>query len=214
MYPRVLNEWDTVGELCRGYSIARFGDGELKIVYGSGYAREPVNAKLTAELRGILFDSNRPCLVGVPTMEPTGPKAANWERHRARFEAVLNPDLIYVSAFISRPDSAPWIHDVVYAQKISGLWAGKRAVVVCERKGSMFKMVRLHARSTIHVECPRHRAYSVIDALEQRCVELKPDIAILSAGPTATCLANRLAPRGIQAIDLGSAGGFLYKLLT
>ena len=40
-----------------------------------------------------------------------------------------------------------------------------------------------------------------------------PDIVILSAGPTASCLANRLARAGVQAVDLGSAGGFLLKLL-
>jgi hypothetical protein len=39
-------------------------------------------------------------------------------------------------------------------------------------------------------------------------------VTVLSVGPTATVLANRLAARGIQALDLGSAGGFLLRLLT
>jgi len=34
---------------------------------------------------------------------------------------------------------------------------------------------------------------------------------LLSCGPTATVLANRLTKYGIQAIDLGSIGGFLQR---
>jgi hypothetical protein len=45
-------------------------------------------------------------------------------------------------------------------------------------------------------------------------VSTKPDIAILSCGMTATCLANRLSKHGIQAIDFGSGGSFIAKLLA
>jgi len=65
-----------------------------------------------------------------------------------------------------------------------------------------------------HVACPHSEAYGKIDELEQAIVETEPTIALLSCGPTATCLANRLALRGIQAIDVGSAGGYLLKLLA
>jgi hypothetical protein len=39
-------------------------------------------------------------------------------------------------------------------------------------------------------------------------------VALLSCGPTATCLANRLARRGIQGVDMGSVGGMLVRLMT
>lgn len=211
--PHICGEFWTVRCLQDGNSIARFGDGELKIAYGAGYSREPANPELTAELRDILNDPAPSCLIGVPTFDPKGPKAQNWERHRARFEAVMDKDRTYYSAFISRPDSAPWIQTEWYANKVADLWRGKRVTVVCERKGSMLKTVRLHAAKVLHIECPRMEAYSVIDQLEVACINSDPDIIVMSAGPTATCLANRFAAHGIQAIDLGSAGGFLHKLL-
>lgn len=213
-YPRVLGEFETITAVRAGYSLARFGDGELKMAHGLGYSREAPNADIAQELSAILVAPNERCLPAIPTMDERGPKYENWTRHMARFEAVIDPERVYGSAFVSRPDSSPWINTREYAEDVSAIWAGRRAVVVCERKGSMFFAVRLRAGSTKHVECPRIGAYRVIDDLERSVVEAVPDVAVLSAGPTATCLANRLAARGIHAVDMGSAGGFLRGLLS
>ena len=213
-YPRVLGEFETMAKVAQGFSLARFGDGELKMIYGAGYSREPGNEVIAAELGKILREPNENCLPAIPTMDVSGPKYLNWTRHQERFEAVLDPERVYYSAFVSRPDSSPWINTPEYAELVTSIWADKRAAIVCERKGSMLKTVRLHARRTKHIRCPRYGAYGVIDELEQAVMDVEPDVAILSAGPTATCLANRLASRGIHAIDLGSAGGFLRKLLV
>lgn len=212
-YPKVLGEFETVDLLLEGYSLGRYGDGELKVLHGAGYSREPANPALTDELRAAFLTPHARCLVGVPTMDPAGPKYENWTRHAGRFAGVMVEGQRYVSAFVSRPDSAPWINSLGYAKQVEHLWARRRAVVVCEKKGSMIKAVRCGAREAIHVACPRHGAYSYIDKLEARVLAHAPDIVILSAGPTASCLANRLARAGVQAVDLGSAGGFLLKLL-
>jgi glycosyltransferase GT-like protein len=212
-YPRVLGEFETIRKVASGFSLARFGDGELKMVYGMGYSREQPSPEIAQELGKILLEPHDKCLPAIPTMDAHGPKFWNWTRHMARFEEVLDQDRVYYSAFVSRPDSAPWINTREFAEILASVWKDKRVAVVCERKGSMFSTVNLHARQTTHIECPRSGAYGVIDELEQAVVDLDPDVAILAAGPTATCLANRLAARGIQAVDLGSAGGFLGKLL-
>jgi hypothetical protein len=146
-------------------------------------------------------------------MDPAGPKYQNWTRHIERFLGVLSPDMRYWSAFVSRPDSAPWINFREYALEVQSLWAGKRVAVLCERKGSMMLAVRPAAKRALHVQCPREQAYDGIGLLELRILDYVPEVAILSCGPTATCLANRLTKHGIQAVDLGSAGGFLARLL-
>lgn len=212
-YPKVLSEYKTIGKVLQGYSLARFGDGELKIMYGKGYSREPVNPELTLEMRTIFQSPHPKCLVGIPTMSSKGPKYDNWMRHRERFVGMVSPAVEYVSAFVSRPDSAPWINRLDYAEKVQQLWKGKRVVVVCEANGSMIGTVRLSA-DAYHVVCPHSLAYGQIDRLEEQVVARVPDVAILAAGPTATCLANRLTYRGIHAVDLGSAGQFLGKLLA
>lgn len=211
-WPKVLGEFATIERVLAGWSLSRFGDGELKIMGGKGYVREPPNNALTSELRTAFLTPNHRCLVAIPTMDPKGPKYDNWTRHADRFLKLLDRDRTYGSAFVSRPDSAPWISTRVYARLVESLWRGKRVVVVCEKGGSMVNTVRRAAGRVFHISCPRVEAYSRIGHLEAGVRKLEPEVVILSAGPTASCLANRLAP-DVHAIDLGSAGGFLGRLL-
>ncbi len=213
-YPQVHDEQATIDACLTGRSLARLGDGELKIIYGAGYAREPANPSLGAELREVLLDPQAMCIVGIPTMDPKGAKYENWLRHRPRFSELLRHSRQrYYSAFVTRPDSSPWIRTRRFAHSVEGLWRGRRVVVVCEKHGKIYDTVRRSAGSIMHIPCPRKQAYSVIADLENAVLMASPDVAILSAGPTATCLANRLAFHGVQAIDLGSAGRWLGEQL-
>ena len=213
-YPRVLDEHETIRAVSKGRSLARLGDGEIKIAFGHGYAREPKNPKLTAEIRQVLLTPNRGCLVGIPTMDPQGVRYWNWKRHIARYETLIPTNGRYYSAFTGRPECAQWIDNREYVQSVANLWRDKRVAVVCEADGSMLTAVGFGARQIEHIECPFREAYAVIDRLEQAVVDARPDIAILAAGPTATCLANRLQARGVQAVDLGSGGKFYSRWLA
>lgn len=213
-FPRVAGEAATVEKLCEGFSIARFGDGEVKYMTGGVQFREPERiTALSDELRAIIAAPHARCLAGILTMH-RGPKIDGLSRHIDRFCSVLSPDVTYYSSLITRPDCAPWIDTSQYARMVQSLWLGKRAAVVCERKGSIAKTVRLAAREMVHVECPRYRAYAVIDQLMRQVIALAPEIVVISAGLTATCMANRLSEEGFQAVDLGSSGRFLYNRLT
>lgn len=214
-WPKVHDEFATIKKLQEGYSIARFGDGELKCMDGAGYIREDPNKALAAELRQVLRNPHSKCLRGIPTMDPRSPKHRQWVRHEKRFERFMRRrGGEYYSALISRPDSAPWIRTKEYAQEFVKLWEGKFAVLVCEESNGVFRALRQsNPRAVEHLGCPRHGAYAEIDEFETAVTMLKPDIAILACGVTATCLANRLSRRGIQAIDFGSGGSFLAKLL-
>jgi len=212
-YPQVIGEGETLAALLNGKSIARYGDGELKLVDVQGYSREPPSYELADELYKILRRPNKNCLVGIPTMSPEGPKYLNWMRHESRFLKVLNPDVQYYSSFITRPDSAPWINTREFASMFERIWLGRQVTVMCENGSSILKAVRLTTKLT-PIRCPSREAYAEIDRLEAEIVATKPDVALLSCGPTATCLAHRLASQGIHAVDVGSAGGYLLKLLT
>lgn len=212
-YPDVRDEFETIKKVAKGYSLARFGDGELKMSLGQGYRRQSGSQKLADELSRVLTSPNERCIVGIPTMHPDGPKIGNWLRHRDRFLSVISQDMRYYSAFVSRPDSAPWINTRKYARSVVSLWSQKKVAVLCERKGSMFRAVRPAALKAIHVECPRFGAYDMIDELESRILATEPDIAILSCGPSATCLADRLSRRGLHSVDLGSIGQFICRTM-
>jgi hypothetical protein len=214
MYPRVIGESATVRKLLKGYSIARFGDGELKILDGQGYSREPINGHLTAEMMLGVRESR--CLLGIPTMDPAGPKFASWQRHEQRFCKYFEKGdgERYYSAFITRPDSAAEnLESLEYCSLIARLWLNKPDVVVLSEPTSKLLTCVKRAQPVKHIECPSHGAYARIDAFEAEIVAAKPSIALLSCGPTATCLAHRLARKGIQAIDMGSIGGLLMRWL-
>ncbi len=212
-----MGEFDTVRRLIKGQSIARFGDGELKILEGKGYSREPVNGALTAELRILVSAPHEDCIIGIPTMDAAGPKHMNWLRHESRFIRYFwkGDGHRYGSAFITRPDSAAdALESRDYVDLISRLWAGReRVVVVSERRNKTLSCARAQAASVVHIECPSRLAYAVIDDLEAAVVAATPSVALLSCGPTATCLAHRLASRGVQGIDIGSIGGLLARWL-
>lgn len=211
-YPAVQGEWATLRELTiNGKSIARFGDGEFKMMDGAGYVREPPNSKLAAELNSILRRPHPNCLVAIPTMDPEGAKYESWARHKQRFARILRHSRVktFYSAFISRPDSAPWIRTKEFALEFEKLWRGRKVAILCEPHSGALRAVEGGA----HIACPSHEAYRFIGDFEKQIAELKPEVTILSCGMTATCLANRLTRRGIQAIDFGSGGSFISKML-
>lgn len=213
-YPEVVGEFETVRKICKGFSISRFGDGELKVLDGHGYTRElKPNADLTAELRAIAAHPHEKCLVAIPTMDPRGTKYDNWKRHKLRFMKYFRTELgiKYYSSLMTRPDCGEWLETKAYYEAVIKIWDGKKRIcVVSEPESKLLAHVRSNNTVT-HVECPMYNAYSQIDRMEKEVIEAEPDIVLLSVGVTATCLAHRLCKRGIQAVDLGSIGGFLLR---
>ena len=210
----------TLRDLQNGWSLARFGDGEFKSAYGREQQWQPASPGLAAELREVLWNPAPTCLVGIPTMNPRGPKVERWRRLEPKMLPLLrapaNPrysevsGVRYGSAFLGRPDHAPWIiGDKSFVDDLVSLWRGKLVAIVCCRATLSGKTLRAKraAGRVIEIPCPETDAYAVIDELERRCLRARADgatLALLSCGIAATCLADRLARAGMQAIDVGT----------
>jgi hypothetical protein len=209
-YPRVLGEEATLDLVLKGKSIARFGDGEMKIAKGGSCVSQVADKKLAEELSAILLANDKQCLVGIPTMDPEGPKYKNWARYKHIYPRQLSPKKEYVSAFISRPDSAPWINTKEYFDRMQSLWEGRAiGLVGCgERSIKGQFLLDTGAQVVGFYQCARRDAYAQIDEIEEQVIKSKLDRVILCAGPTATCLAMRLSRKGVHAIDLGHIGMF------
>ena len=227
-YPKVHGELETLAKLREGFSIARAGDGEFKVANDKGYGRQSVNHRLAKEMRCILAGlKSEHCLIAIPTMDNKGAKYKNpiidkessphgWYRHRARFAEYLSPDIEYWSAFITRPDSAQWINTLEYAKAFQSLWEGRKVAVIGSspdgRENKILRAVRF-TQDAEFIECPYRDAYREIDRLYDKALASKADLILISAGVTATCLAHRLSKK-VQALDVGSVGGFLCKMLA
>jgi len=204
VYPKVLGELETLELVLAGKSIARYGDGEMNHVMGRKNISQVADPKLTVEIAALLTDPPKSCLVGIPTMNPAGKQT--WLKYAPSYARFLNPKVKYVSAFISRPDSAPWIATPEYFDKVESLWRGQKVTLVGNGVRSLKPdFLRSHDADVNFVECPYRDAYSKIDDLERQCLQATRRV-ILCAGPTATVLAARLARKGFHAVDLGHIG--------
>lgn len=208
-YPAVLSEVETLKRAASGSSISRFGDGELRLAVGGDCVsqREKIPL-LVAELKEILYKPRRGCLVCIPNAL-SGPKSGNWKSYTgSQFVSLYGPQQ-YGSAFITRPDSSPWIDTPEYWASVHDLWRGKDVVlVVGDKKSVTTEMMAGEAKSTREVIGPRQNAYAQIDRIEEE-IGRPAGVVILCMGPTATVLAWRLAAKGVHALDLGHVGMFM-----
>lgn len=204
-YPSVLGERETLDLVLSGRSLARYGDGELNLCLGRGIPCQTFDAALAGRLTGILKHAEG-CLVGIPNLESATPKAPFWRRYRA---TGLYADRPYVSAFVTRPDSAPWIDTPDYWRAVESLWLGQDVTLVRGGARSLTAVDLRGAACVTEIIAPREHAWQGYADLLARIG--RPKRALLCLGPTATVLAVDLCAHGVHAIDLGHIGMFLKK---
>jgi hypothetical protein len=228
-YPFVLSEDSTLDYAAAGFSIARFGDGELRLATGGGCVSQEADPKLAGELRTILStpEKARPngCLPCIPNVAAAPPhKAAGWATYAdAKFTGLYARKARFGSSFVSRPDSAPWIDRPEYWDKVKSLWAGREVILVTGGGKAIARSLRVDALAAdaadvTHLIAETHRdAYREVDDLEAiilRVVGEAPEDpalrkpVLMCLGATATVLAWRLAAKGVWALDLGHMGMF------
>ena len=207
-WPHVVGEEESMRRVLSGMSIARYGDGEFNLCYGHGIKSQVQHPKLTSRLREILIDSGK-CAVGIPNlMTETKPF---WDRYRsARYLNLLNQKRVYLSAFISRPDSAPWIHTTEYWRMTEDLWRGRDVTLVRGSEKSLTRAMLSSAKRVREIKCSVRDAFDGYDRLLKDIG--RPERALLCCGPTATVLAVDLCARGVHAVDVGHIGMWMRRL--
>jgi hypothetical protein len=209
-WPAVLSEEETLRLVAEeGRSLARYGDGEFKLCYGGSIKSQVYDAALGKRLREILLRSGD-CLVGIPNLlRPTKPF---WDQFRnTKITALLDMKRVYGSAFVSRPDSAPWIQTPAYWQRVESLWKGKAVTLVRgSGKSLTASLLTPSAASVNEILCARQHAWAEREELLEKIG--RPERVLLCCGPTATVLAVELAARGVHAVDLGHIGMWFKRL--
>lgn len=204
--PVVLSEQQTLAA-CSQFSLARFGDGELRLAIGQGCSSQRADPGIARELKAILARYQSGLVVGIPNFAH-GPRTQNWAQYAAGKFADLYQQPLYGSAFITRPDNAPSIDQPAYWDQVRALWADKDITLVCGDDKSLTPEMMVSARSVRVVKGPRQHAYGEIDALEAQ-IGKPAGTVILCLGAAATCLAARLHAKGVHALDLGHIGMFM-----
>lgn len=214
-YPIVRSEDDTLKRVLAGASIARYGDGEFKHCADQRNVSQAADPALAARLRNILHESGN-CMVGIPNLNPDALAGMSEEKRewwtkigksvRAEYFAA---ERTYSSAFITRPDSAPWINRPDYWHAIESLWLGLDVTLIRGTHKGLTPDDLAGARSVREIRAAAQHAYSDYAGILERTG--KPARALICLGPTATVLAVDLCARGVHAIDLGHIALFLRK---
>lgn len=205
-YPKTLSEDETLDAAICGVSLSRFGDGELKLALGKNCVSQIADKSLAIELKEILARGTIGCLVCIPNLLAPTKKA--WSGYTDPKFTSMYGKQVFGSAFITRPDSAPWIDRPDYWAKLQKLWTAQDVTLVKGSERSLREETLATAATINVVEGPRRDAYAVIDELEEKIGRPHGPI-IMCLGPAATVLAWRLAKKGLHAIDLGHVGMFM-----
>lgn len=208
---KVLSERETLELAISGRSLARIGEGELRLAYGKPCISQVADERLKVEMRRTLsIPPEHPCLPCVPRVFAGIPNGVYWRRFdRGIFLSYMTRDL-YGSAFITRPDVVTDIDRPEYWERCRDLWRGKDVTLVIGSDRSLRDSFMTEARSVRTVWGPRRDAYARIDEIEEQIGKPSGPV-LLCLGATATILAERLARKGLHAVDLGHLGYFMAK---
>lgn len=211
---RILDEWTTLEYIENGWSIGRFGDGELRWMNGAGHAYNSQNKEVQKNLINILGSNHDNYISCIPTIfgesithikegyeswvifkRDYGEKVRRW----------LKADL-YGSMFISRMDVIPSINTPEYFERWKNITKDKKVLGICGGHFSLSEYGDLfHIDKEIKVPSVDAWKYKLTDKHVQDF-----NMVILSCGFAATYWACKISEFGIQAIDVGKLGrGYL-----
>lgn len=160
------------------------------------------------------------CLVGIPRI--VGPKVGKtWYKYLAPKFLDLYRAPPYASAFVTRPDSAPWIDHPKYWGMVKSLWHRRHVIFVAGSDHSLRPDDFKGAHRLTIIEGTYRDSYRIIDQLMRQTGDAIRAhrmsggddgalVVILCCGATATVMAQRIhVAYQVQAIDLGHIGRML-----
>lgn len=216
----IKTKLETVDKLLEGYSISRYGDGELSLVYKkkkSGINYQEHNDEMRKRLADILKSNLDNHIVAIPgplikVEDLTIGEAYFWSKYymtnKGNLDKYLLKDKVYYDQMISRfylpyPDRTE-AHKIV--EKIKRLF-NNRNVTILEGENTRFGLgnsLLKEAKMVERILCPPKNAYKIYSKILERTKQVsKENLILIALGPTATILAYDLAKIGYQAIDIG-----------
>lgn len=224
MWPQVLNEDITMRTVLeQKASLARFGDGELRLCLGINIPNQTADPVLAEKLRHVLVHTcaEKGFCVGIPDLMPGTQKYEDFPYlHRVFMKKDFEPlyrscpaEGPYYSSFVSRNDL---VHrGKQYWDQFPAIHEGRHVVLVSG--ANRLNGYLSNASAVTVVKCPVRNAFGEYARILAECTEVgrklreegRDDLVfILILGPTATVLAYDLHQLGYQAVDVGHAASF------
>jgi len=221
-YPKVYSEEQSLERLIQGgKSIARFGDGEFKLIIGERHKSfQDVNETLNRRMLEVLRSSHPNVLVAIHPVNDFDSLGRIWQKFIIRIGSevlgLLDSERIYDSTgLFHRLPTGSRAEFMQRVELIKSLWAGRKVVIVVG-KGSRFHFeyeLFDNVESVDYVYGPSKNAFSEYERImtEIRSYDKSSYLFLLVLGPTATVMAHELGCEGFQAIDFGQMPGKYIK---
>ena len=215
---QVMSIDETIDELINtNKSLARFGDGELLAIRGGNLYFQDVSGKLTEDLKRIIKYEHENLLVSIQDIfngvEQYVPESQMfWKDHllfyRKYYEKYCNSNKRYASTSFSRcyitiqdkSKCREWF------KKIKQIWNGKNIVIVeggVTHNGVGNDLFE-DCKSIQRIICPSTNAYSSLEKILDECrKQSKEKLFLVTLGPTAKPIVEKLFLEGYRAIDIG-----------
>lgn len=216
--PKVLSRQETLDILISSNkSLARYGDGELNMLYYYNIGFQSYDQKLSDRLKDIILEKSENCYVAIPEaltslksfkLKPTLAWMQLIGGHFKNYRKFLNKDYIYLNSQITRPylDYKDSIDLAIFFKEFKRLWEKKRVLIVegeYSRLGlgnDLFDNVAVCNRLITLSKDAYSRYHDIYDYIYQN--KNNYDLVLVALGPTATVLAYDLS-KYIRTFDLG-----------
>lgn len=208
--PKILNDDDSLyAVLSSDKSMARFGDGEFKLMIGENISFQKYDPILAKRLKEIIEYKNENMFVGLPDI------FGYCDDYSRKVMALCRP-MLYEHLDFSKDYIETWFvrrlqfisHEqgIDYYNKMKTLWNNKDIVII-EGAGSRLGVgndLFSGAKSIERILCPIKDAFSKYDEIFKEALKQPEDkLFVLALGPTATVLADDLTKKGYRALDVG-----------
>lgn len=216
--PVVASVDETIEALAKGNcSIARYGDGEIKLVAGRNISFQDATPLAVEKLREVLSSDVDGLLVGIADIfgdRSRYNESTNnyWKKHLNQFRHVWYKYLIKGKKYYNASMTRQYItlndrsQGTEIYNKIKKIWQDKDIVFIEGEKSRMGVGNDLFdgARSVKRIIGPSKQAFSKYnEILSEACRQDKNSLFLIALGPAATGLAYDLHLKGYRAIDIG-----------
>jgi len=201
-------------------SVGRFGDGELRLLYGYNINFQKSEEELIKRLEDVLSTDIPNFMVGMPYFLKNVDGTVKFTRefwgqivreYGSRWIKYLKENKIYVDTQISRfyVEYNDYDRSTRQLQLLKQIWQNREVVIIegCESRTGVGNDLYNNARTIERIIGHSKDAFTHYnDMLEAVKGHVRPEegkLLLLSYGPTATVLAYDLAKAGYQAVDIG-----------
>ncbi|MCR5421883.1 MAG: GT-D fold domain-containing protein [Lachnospiraceae bacterium] len=221
-YPKIKTIDETLNTLLSSdKSLCRFGDGEFASISGNLRAKFTTRyfPKLADRLRSVLNSNDENIMIAIAdnygNLSHYSPQSRREIRNymtkeiRALHASLLNPDMTYYNAYVTRPHMHYYNNEeknINFWSKIRSLWQDRDLVIIEGQNTGMGVGNDLfdNCRKTERIIAPSVDAFAKYDELfDYASGRDSESLYLIALGPVATVLAYDLAKTGRRAIDIG-----------